>query len=86
MWPNALDFSAAPFLYGIFPEEVEVFVVPADKQCDKRQVFQPVHAAGILFAAFPYTAEVSFIPNSGQWRLYRKKYYPEIFYIALKMQ
>ena len=32
------------------------------------------------------TSEVSVIPNSGQRRLYRKKYYPEIFYIALKMQ
>ena len=32
------------------------------------------------------TVKIAVIPNSGQWRLYRKKYYPEIFYIALKMQ
>ena len=32
------------------------------------------------------TTEIAIIPNSGQSRLYRKKYYPEIFYIALKMQ
>lgn len=31
-------------------------------------------------------AVISVIPNSGQRGLYRKKYYPEIFYIALKMQ
>ena len=40
----------------------------------------------LRIAAIPDTAEVSIIPNSGQWRLYRKKYYPEIFYIALKIQ
>ena len=34
-------------------------MVPADKQRGKRQVFQPVQAAGILFAAFPYAAEVA---------------------------
>lgn len=64
MRPNALDFSAVPLLYGVFSEQIEVFVVSADKQSGKRQVFQPVQAAGILFAAFPYTAEVSIMLNS----------------------
>lgn len=59
MGPNALDFPAVPFLYGVFPQQVEVFVVAADKQRGERQVFQPVQAAGILFAAFPYTTEVA---------------------------
>lgn len=59
MGPNALDFSTVPFFYGVFPQQVEVFVVAADKQRGERQVFQPVQAAGILFAAFPYAAEVA---------------------------
>lgn len=64
MGPNALNFPAVPFLYGVFPQQIEVFVVAADKQRGERQVFQPVQAAGILFAAFPYTAEVSVMLNS----------------------
>ena len=65
MRANALDFSSVPFLYRIFLEQVEIFVVPADKQRGERQVFQPIQAAGVLFAAFPYTAEVSIVLNSG---------------------
>ena len=63
MGPNALDFPTVPFLYGVLSQQVEVFMVAADKQRGKRQVFQPVQAAGILFAAFPYTAEVAVITN-----------------------
>lgn len=47
---------------------------------------QEVQACVISAVAVPHAAEVPVIPNSGQRRLYRKKYYPEIFYIALKMQ
>ena len=36
MGPNALDFSAVPFLYGVFLQQVEVFVVAADKQRGER--------------------------------------------------
>lgn len=64
MGPNALDFPAVPFLYRVFPQQVKVFVVAADKQRGERQVFQLFQAAGILFAAFPYTAEVSVMLNS----------------------
>lgn len=65
MRPNALDLSAVPFLYRVFLEQVEIFMVPADKQRSKRQVFQPVQVASILFTAFPYTAEVTLVLNSG---------------------
>ena len=64
MGPDALDFPAVPFLYRIFPQQIEVFVVAADKQRGERQIFQPIQAAGILFASFPYTAEVSIMLNS----------------------
>lgn len=75
-----------PLIDRVTAEQVEIFVIPTHKQRRERPVFQPVQPLLFGIAAIPDAAEVPVIPNSGQRRLYRKKYYPEIFYIALKMQ
>jgi len=61
-------------------------MVPVHEQGGKGLFLQPVQPILIFGASVPQAAEIAFIPNSGQRGLYRKKYYPEIFYIALKMQ
>ena len=78
--------AAVPLADWIVAEQIIVFMVSADEQRGKGPGLQPVQPLLLRIAAIPDTAEVAVIPNSGQWRLYRKKYYPEIFYIALKMQ
>lgn len=78
--------AAVPLADWIVAEQIIVFMVSADEQRGKGPGLQPVQPLLLRIAAIPDTAEVAIIPNSGQWRLYRKKYYPEIFYIALKMQ
>ena len=86
MGPNALDLAAAPHFHRVSRQRIEVFMIAVYKRQRERQAFQPVQRTVIAAVTEPYPSEISFIPNSGQWRLYRKKYYPEIFYIALKMQ
>lgn len=83
---NAMYLAAVPLRYGISFQRVIVFMVAADESQCEGQAFQPIQRFIVAAVAEPNAPEVSFIPNSGQWRLYRKKYYPEIFYIALKMQ
>jgi len=78
--------AAVPLADWVAAEQIIVFMVSADEQRGKGPGLQPVQPLLLRIAAIPDTAKISFIPNSGQWRLYRKKYYPEIFYIALKMQ
>ena len=78
--------AAVPLADWVAAEQIEIFMIPAYEQCGKGPGCQPIQPLLLRIAAIPDAAEVSFIPNSGQWRLYRKKYYPEIFYIALKMQ
>ena len=86
MRANAVYLAAVPLRYGVSRRRVIVFVVAADVYQREGQAFQPVQRFIVAAVAKPHAAEVAVIPNSGQWRLYRKKYYPEIFYIALKMQ
>lgn len=81
-----MHFAAAPLRYGVSRQRVIVFMVAADEYQREGQTFQPVQRFIVAAVAKPHAAAVAIIPNSGQWRLYRKKYYPEIFYIALKMQ
>ena len=83
---DRLHLSAVPFAHRVVPQKVIVFVITVHKQGGKGPVRQPVQPLLFSVAVIPDTAKVTVIPNSGQWRLYRKKYYPEIFYIALKMQ
>ena len=64
MGPNALDFPAVPFLYGVFSQQIEVFVVAADKQRGKGQIRQPVQIAPLLLAPVPYAAKISVMLNS----------------------
>ena len=78
--------AAVPLADWIVAEQIIVFMVSADEQRGKGPGLQPVQPLLLRIAAIPATAEVSIIPNSGQRGLYRKKYYPEIFYIALKIQ
>lgn len=78
--------AAVPLADWIVAEQIIVFMVSADEQRGKGPGLQPVQPLLLRIAAIPDTAEVAIIPNSGQRRLYRKKYYPEIFYIALKIQ
>ena len=86
MRANAMYLAAVPLRYGISFQRVIVFMVAADESQCEGQAFQPIQRFIVAAVAKPHAAEVAIIPNSGQWRLYRKKYYPEIFYIALKMQ
>ena len=81
-----MHLAAVPLRYGVSFQRVIVFMVAADEGQREGQVFQPVQRFIVAAVAKPHAAAVSVIPNSGQRRLYRKKYYPEIFYIALKMQ
>ena len=83
---NTVYLTVVPLCRGVSFQRVIVFVVAADEGKREGKAFQPVQRFIIAAVAKPHAAEVSIIPNSGQWRLYRKKYYPEIFYIALKMQ
>ena len=86
MRANAMHLAAVPIVHRISFLRVIVFMVAADEGKREGQAFQPVQRFIVAAVAKPHAAEVAIIPNSGQWRLYRKKYYPEIFYIALKMQ
>ena len=86
MGANAMHLAAVPLRHGISFQRVIVFMVAADEGYCEGQAFQPVQRFIVAAVAKPHAAEVTLIPNSGQWGLYRKKYYPEIFYIALKMQ
>lgn len=86
MRANAVYLAAVPLGNRVSFQRVIVFMVAADEGKCERQAFQPVQRFIVAAVAKPHAAEVAIIPNSGQWRLYRKKYYPEIFYIALKMQ
>ena len=86
MGTNAMHLAAVPIVHRISFQRVIVFMIPTYEQCGKGPGCQPIQPLLLRIAAIPDAAEVSIIPNSGQWRLYRKKYYPEIFYIALKMQ
>ena len=86
MRSNAMHLAAVPIVHGVSFQRVIVFMVAADEGKRKGQAFQPVQRFIVAAVTKPHAAEVSIIPNSGQWRLYRKKYYPEIFYIALKIQ
>ena len=86
MRANAVYLAAVPLRHRVSFQRVIVFMVAADEGKREGQAFQPVQRFIVAAVTEPNTAEVSFIPNSGQRRLYRKKYYPEIFYIALKMQ
>ena len=81
-----MHLAAAPLRYGVSRQRVIVFMIAADEYQREGQAFQPVQRFTVATVAKPHTPEVAIIPNSGQRRLYRKKYYPEIFYIALKMQ
>ena len=84
--PNAMHLAAVPLCNRVSRQRVIVFMIAADEYQREGQAFQPVQRFIVAAVTKPNAAEVSIIPNSGQWRLYRKKYYPEIFYIALKMQ
>ena len=86
MGANTVYLAAVPIVHGVSFQRVIVFMVAADEGKREGQAFQPVQRFIVAAVAKPHTPEVAVIPNSGQWRLYRKKYYPEIFYIALKMQ
>ena len=81
-----MHLAAVPLCHWISFQRVIVFMVAADEGKREGQAFQPVQRFFVAAVAKPHAAEVAVIPNSGQRRLYRKKYYPEIFYIALKMQ
>lgn len=83
---NSLRQAAVPLADWVAAEQIIVFMVSTDKQCSKGPGLQPIQPSLLCIAAIPDAAKISVIPNSGQRRLYRKKYYPEIFYIALKMQ
>lgn len=86
MRTNTVYLATVPIVHRISFQRVIVFMVAADEGKREGQTFQPVQRFIVAAVAKPHAAEVAIIPNSGQWRLYRKKYYPEIFYIALKMQ
>ena len=86
MRTNTVYLATVPIVHRISFQRVIVFMVAADEGKREGQAFQPVQRFIVAAVAKPHTPEVSVIPNSGQRRLYRKKYYPEIFYIALKMQ
>ena len=83
---DRLHQTAMPLTCWVTSEQIIVFVIPIDEQGGECPVLQPVEPLLFNLAAIPDAAKVSIIPNSGQRRLYRKKYYPEIFYIALKIQ
>ena len=86
MGTNAMHLAAVPLCHGVSRQRVIVFMVAADEGKREGQAFQPVQRFIVAAVTKPNAAEVSIIPNSGQRGLYRKKYYPEIFYIALKIQ
>ena len=86
MGANTVYLAAVPLRHGVSFQRIIVFVVAADEGKREGKAFQPVQCFIVAAVTKPNAPEVSIIPNSGQWRLYRKKYYPEIFYIALKMQ
>ena len=86
MGTNTVYLAAVPIVHGVSFQRIIVFMVAADEGQREGQAFQPVQRFIVAAVAKPHAAAVSVIPNSGQWRLYRKKYYPEIFYIALKIQ
>ena len=86
MGTNTVYLTAVPLRNRVSFQRVIVFVVAADEGKREGQAFQPVQRFIVAAVAKPHAATVAIIPNSGQRRLYRKKYYPEIFYIALKIQ
>lgn len=86
MRTDAVYFTALPFLCRIACQRIIVFMVAVHERQREGQTFQAAQCFIVPCISEPYAAKVTVIPNSGQWRLYRKKYYPEIFYIALKMQ
>ncbi len=86
MRTNTVYLAAVPLRHRVSFQRVIVFMVAADEGKREGQAFQPIQRFIVAAIAKPHAAEVSVIPNSGQRGLYRKKYYPEIFYIALKIQ
>ena len=64
--------AAVPLADWIVAEQIIVFMVSADEQRGKGPGLQPVQPLLLRIAAIPDTAEVTVIPNSGQWRLRRR--------------
>ena len=86
IFPHLMYSAAVPFFFRQGIQQIKVFMVSIHKQGGEGFLSQPVQPMPVFLAAVPQPSKISVIPNSGQRRLYRKKYYPEIFYIALKMQ
>ena len=86
MGPYFMDPASVPQPFRQRVQHGKVLVVPIQEGSRKRLILQPVQPIFLRGRSTPESSKISFIPNSGQRRLYRKKYYPEIFYIALKMQ
>ena len=86
VFPHLMHPASMPFFFRQGIQQGEVLMIPIHEQGGKGLLRQPVQPVLVFGAAVPQPPEIAVIPNSGQWRLYRKKYYPEIFYIALKIQ
>ena len=59
MGPYPLDLAALPFLYRVFRQQVEVFVVSADEQEGEGQAFQPVQGFAFILFPGPYSTKIA---------------------------
>ena len=57
--PHHMDFTTMPLLLGVGIQEVEVFVVTADKQGSKGLVLQPVQFVPVRLLSSPHPTEIS---------------------------